>query len=219
MDDFSSDPESSDGEDWKKSIFEERIDCNWLNYNPHVFCPLDEHFYRTGAISKILHEEKVPKAGWSSNFLIGCGRSGTTILAKILSAHPDICFLNEPRNLWLQVFPNFDVWSVKASSRAGRLKMDKNEGLAESKQITSLMYSVTEMLGKSVLIEKSPENTFRLEWLNSLFPECKFIMIKRNPIQTARSISRFQPDTWFGYEGYKWAQLLEMLENFKVISS
>ena len=216
MDNFCSDTESSDGEDWKHKIYEERIDLNWLNYNPYAFLPQDDHFYRTGIIPKIKIDEKSPTPGWTPHFIIGCGRSGTTILSKILSGHPDICFLNEPRSMWMQIFPNVDVWSVQATSREGKLKMQAAPNTSESKTINSLFYTITEMLGRSTLIEKSPENTFRLEWLDSFFPNCKFVMIKRNPIQTARSISRFQPDTWFGFDQYKWKQLLELLERFKV---
>ena len=41
--------------------------------------------------------------------------------------------------------------------------MKKNQGIKESQQITSLLYSITEMLEKTHLIEKTPENTFRLD--------------------------------------------------------
>jgi Sulfotransferase family len=216
MDYWNIDPESSDDEDWKSHMFEERIDYYWLNYNPHALLPLDDYFYRTGTISKIQFEQKIPSPGWNPCFAIGCGRSGTTIIAKILSVHPDLCFLNEPRTLWMQIFPSFDVWSVQASSREGQLRMKKTIDPNKSKEINSLLYTITEMVGKSSLIEKTPENTFRLDWLNSLFPNSKFIMVKRNPIQTARSISRFQPDTWFGFNQYKWRQLLELLKHFNV---
>lgn len=216
MDNINSDNESSDGEDWKDQIHEERIDCYWLSYNPQAFMPLDDHFYRTGIVSKVKIEKKAPVSDWAPHFIIGCGRAGMTVIAKILSAHPDLCFLNEPRNLWMQVFPNFDVWSVQAKERNGQLKMKKNLNFDDAKEIKEILYSVTDMLGKTSLLEKTIENTFRLDWLDSLFPNCKFIMVKRNPIQTARSISRFQPDTWFGFEKYKWTQLLSVLDHFKV---
>ncbi|OMJ77477.1 hypothetical protein SteCoe_22913 [Stentor coeruleus] len=215
MDNMNSDTESSDGEDWKDQLYEERIDSHWLTYNPHAFFPLDDYFYRTGAVSKVNIDIKIPSSEWTPHFVIGCGRSGTTVIAKILSGHPELCFLNEPRGLWMQIFPNFDVWSSQAEKRKGRLKMKKPSDESQAKKINELLFSVTEMLGKTTLVEKTPENTFRLDWLDALFPNCKFIMVKRNPIQTARSISRFQPDTWFGYNKYKWSQLLVLLEHFK----
>ena len=63
MDNLISDTESSDGEDWKSTLHQERIDFGWLNYNPHAFLPLDDHFYCTGSISKIKITEKDPKEG------------------------------------------------------------------------------------------------------------------------------------------------------------
>jgi hypothetical protein len=212
-----SDSESSDGESWRSTLFEQRIDFHWLPYNPHTFLPLDEHFYLTGSIPRISLAQNPAPPDWHPNFLIGCGRSGSTILAKILSSHPSLCFLNEPRSLWLQVFPTFDVWSVQAATRAGHLRMPKSTDPQSASEITSLFYSVAETLDKPCLVEKTPENTFRLDWLDSLFPSCKFVMVKRNPIQTVRSISRFQPVTWFGFEEYKWKQLLVVLQHFKVL--
>ena len=43
-------------------------------------------------------------------FIIGCGRSGTTILGKTLSNHPKIKYLNERRDLWHKIYPEFNIW-------------------------------------------------------------------------------------------------------------
>ena len=45
-------------------------------------------------------------------FLFGCGRSGTTILGRIMSRHPDVCYLREPGYMWAAInretdFSNF----------------------------------------------------------------------------------------------------------------
>ena len=42
-------------------------------------------------------------------FIIGIGRSGTTILGKVLSIHKDICWLNEPKLMWHSAYPYEDV--------------------------------------------------------------------------------------------------------------
>ena len=39
-----------------------------------------------------------------SVFIIGCGRSNTTVLGKTLSNHPKIKYLNERRDLWHKKF-------------------------------------------------------------------------------------------------------------------
>eukprot|EP00913_Durusdinium_trenchii_P035603 g33317.t2 len=49
-------------------------------------------------------------------YIVGCGRSGSTILAEILSHYSSVVFLNEPRQLWLPLVP-LDVWSTKATGR------------------------------------------------------------------------------------------------------
>jgi hypothetical protein len=42
-------------------------------------------------------------------FIIGCGRSGTTILGQVLSAHPEVYYLFEPYHLWAAIDPMTDV--------------------------------------------------------------------------------------------------------------
>lgn len=42
-------------------------------------------------------------------FIIGCGRSGTTILGTILEQHPSICYLLEPYHLWAAIDPRTDA--------------------------------------------------------------------------------------------------------------
>ena len=42
-------------------------------------------------------------------FIIGTGRSGTTILGVVLSMHKDVGFLNEPKALWHKIYSQEDL--------------------------------------------------------------------------------------------------------------
>ena len=67
-------------------------------------------------------------------FIIGCGRSGTTILGTALSMHRKITYLNERRDLWFKAYPKTDIWTDKAHSRNG--KMVLKSGDTEKKKNT-----------------------------------------------------------------------------------
>ena len=203
---------------WQEDIHTTRIDTSWLDYNPHMFLPLNfDAFLKTGSISRIKTDANSPNSTWKPHFIVGCGRSGTTLICKLLSAHPEVCFLNEPRELWMQEFPEFDIWSVAARQRGGQLKLSSDLLTDEKKAaVRNLFYTVMTSVTRSQLVEKTPENVFRLEWLQAIFPKCKILVVKRDALATARSISRFQPKMWYGFsDNYKWNQLLELLPSFR----
>ena len=148
-------------------------------------------------------------------FLIGCGRSGTTILGTTLSLHPDITYLNEPRDIWTNCYPQTDIWSEEAPSRNGKLNLTASMCTPkQNKRLRSVFYSKTLLSGKPRLLEKLPINTFRLEFISSVFPDALFIHIVRNGLEVARSIEQAcNKAEWFGVNGYKWQQLVNYAAN------
>ena len=44
-------------------------------------------------------------------FILGCMKSGTTILGRTLSCHPQVTYLNEPREIWFSCYPKSDIWT------------------------------------------------------------------------------------------------------------
>ena len=57
-------------------------------------------------------------ADWAPVFVVGCGRSGTTLLARMLRCHPAVVDINEARAVWLAADARLDVWS-SAAARGG----------------------------------------------------------------------------------------------------
>ncbi|MBD3367246.1 MAG: hypothetical protein GF405_03590 [Candidatus Eisenbacteria bacterium] len=144
-------------------------------------------------------------------FIIGCGRSGTTVLGSALGRHRDIAYLNEPRHLWAAAYPETDIWSPRATDHGGRLDLDRSDtDPTRSRRLHDLFYCETRALDAPVLTEKLPANNFRLSFVDAIFPDARYIHILRNGLEVARSIERMaDDDAWYGDGDYKWARLVE----------
>lgn len=144
-------------------------------------------------------------------FIIGCGRSGTTILGTVLSKNKHITYLNEPRHLWFTAFPETDIWTSKAAIRNGKLVLTGADAdSAKSEKLRRLFRFETVKSRKPVLVEKLPINNFRLQFIHKIFPAARYIHIYRNGLEVARSIEKKNEDSdWFGENSYKWAELVK----------
>ena len=130
-------------------------------------------------------------------FIIGCGRSGSTILGETLSKHPKIKYLNERRDLWHKAYPEFDIWSENHA----RPKMFADEHTVNKHKSAILkhLFLKEQVLGKAeVLLEKLPINNFRLNFLQKSFPEARYIYLSRNGLEVSKSIEkRIHQKNWF----------------------
>lgn len=143
-------------------------------------------------------------------FIVGCGRSGTTILGTALSRHREITYLNEPRHLWFQAYPQTDIWTRDAARRGGRLVLGAGDASeARSARLRRLFAREARRQGRPVLVEKLPINNFRLAFLQRIFPDARFIHLYRNGLEVARSIEQLcLRGEWFGLNSYKWDALV-----------
>jgi len=145
-------------------------------------------------------------------FLIGCGRSGTTILGRTLAEHRGLHYLNEPRDLWVRAYPICDVWSERAPQRNGRLVLTaKDSTWWRTVRLTRLFARSLADAGRTRLLEKLPANAFRVRFVHALFPDALFVHLLRNGIEVARSIAReCEIGPWYGIGDYKWHQLVSL---------
>jgi hypothetical protein len=144
-------------------------------------------------------------------FILGCGRSGTTIFGTALSKHNSITYLNERRDLWFKAYPETDTWTRKAKARGGKMKLtSENVDSTKSQILRRLFYRETIKSTKPILVEKLPINNFRVEFIHSIFPDARFIHIYRNGLEVALSIQKASDNgDWFGANEYKWERLKE----------
>jgi len=139
-------------------------------------------------------------------FIVGCGRSGTTILGKTLANHSQIKYLNERRDLWTNAYPELDIWSNQAKTNKGKLyfgSADAEE--SKSKELHKLFSNELILSNKELLLDKIPINSFRLEFIDKIFPSARYIHIFRNGRDVAKSIMlKANEKKWYGADEYKW---------------
>ncbi len=152
-------------------------------------------------------------------FLIGCGRSGTTILGNLLSQHPDVCYLFEPYHLWAAVDPMTDVLNLFHRIDACLMMNGDRWTAAAQNRFNRLIISKQHCTKATILIEKTPHNALRIGYLNALAPSAKFIHLARNGAAVSASIARIAETSsykiagktklnqWWGANDYKWQAL------------
>ena len=154
-------------------------------------------------------------------FIIGTGRSGTTILGVVLSMHKDVGFLNEPKALWHSIYPEEDL--VGSYSRgAARYRLGAEDVTEEISQTAHRLFGayLTAVASKRV-VDKYPELIFRLPFVLKIFPDAKFIFLVRNGWDTCSSIDRWsqrlgmeveeETHDWWGVNNRKWNLLVDQL--------
>ena len=156
---------------------------------------------------KVLHFFLKKKYPFQPVFIIGCGRSGTTILGKTLSKHQSIAYLNERRDLWHQAYPNLDIWSGDFSNP--KLFVDENfEQVKNTNLLLKLFHKEQVYQRGKILLEKLPINSFRLKFIQKCFPKAKYIYLHRNGLEVAKSIEQAIQNGWFGKNNIKLKLLL-----------
>jgi hypothetical protein len=124
-------------------------------------------------------------------FVGGLHRSGTTLLAKTLGAHPAVTGLSgtgvvEDEGQFLQsVYPPDSIHG--GAGRFGfdaRAHLTENSPLATPENALRLRGEWAPYLGRGEgwLLEKSPSNLLRARFLQVLFPDARFVFVLRHPV-------------------------------------
>lgn len=149
-------------------------------------------------------------------FILGVGRSGTTHLGKLLSAHPDVGWLNEPKMIWYLARPGEDVSGFYAPS--GRYALGAENATGEVRQRAHRLFGhYLKSVGATRLVDKSPALTFRVSYLKALFPDSILLAIVRRPEDFVNSVSSWNDDKavrtedWWGVRDSKWLTMREEL--------
>ena len=154
-------------------------------------------------------------------FIIGIGRSGTTLLGNLLSIHPDVGFLNEPKALWHIIYPAEDLIGSYCRGPA-KYRLTSQDVLENTRyNAHKLFSSYLTFTGTHRFVDKYPENVFRVSFVQSLFPDAKFIFLVRNGWDTSQSINGWskrhsinintEKHDWWGVNNRKWNLLWDQV--------
>ncbi|PYM01704.1 MAG: hypothetical protein DMF19_05650 [Verrucomicrobia bacterium] len=102
-------------------------------------------------------------------FILGCGRSGTTVLGNLLAQHPSVTYLHEARALWASAYPETDIWTEHAVARHGKLAFTESDvNPRKTRALQKLFALKLRRSRRPTLVEKLPINNFRLPFIRRM---------------------------------------------------
>ncbi len=144
-------------------------------------------------------------------FIVGMGRSGTTLLGRILAAHPNVGFLNEPKAMWHVIRDDEDIIGSYAPPDTGRLYLSADDASEEVSQRSHALFAwYLRATHSKQIVDKYPELIFRHRFVRAIFPDARFLIAVRSPWSTLHSVARWSEShatnntDWWGVGGQKW---------------
>ncbi|MDQ3991058.1 MAG: sulfotransferase [Actinomycetota bacterium] len=144
-----------------------------------------------------------PTSSAERAFIVGCGRSGTTLLGMLVGAHSRVDYLLEPYHRWAVVDPDTDTPHLYFRTST-RWILTSADVTARTRDRYRRVFPARP--GR-LLVEKNPNNTVRIGYLRALAPEARYVHIARDGASVARSIAgvaRREDPTISGKPGFRW---------------
>lgn len=127
-------------------------------------------------------------------FILSAPRSGSTLLFETLMRHKQIWSFGDEGHAWIERFPH--LRPVPGGVESNRLTREHlNPALAHQLRIDMLRglksrqgQRVSPNSGVIRVLEKTPKNCLRVPFINTLYPDARFIYLYRDPKESVSSI-------------------------------
>jgi len=136
-------------------------------------------------------------------FILGTGRSGTTVLGIVLSMHREVGYLNEPKAIWHLIHPHEDIIGNYSQGEA-LYRLTAEDATDDTRRRAAQMFGAYLTATRSKrLVDKYPELIFRVDFVRALFPDARFIFLGRNGWDTCHSIAIWSARLGVHFDGEK----------------
>lgn len=154
-------------------------------------------------------------------FILGTGRSGSTMLGITLGMHDDVGFLNEPKALWSYAHKGEDVIGSYQDKPGSYYLTSEDASWSMREKLSSIIGCYLKLTSRKRLVDKYPELIFRTSFVEEIFPDAKFLFLYRNGWDTCNSIQRWSErigfdvsgdvHDWWGINNRKWDLLCDQV--------
>ena len=151
-------------------------------------------------------------------FLVGCARSGTSILGEAIAEHPQVTYLFEVSSIWNDLVPERPDHRLSRPDATADVARAIYPALASARDEAERparagsppeAQAAPASAGGELLLEKNPKHVIRIPFLDALFPRAKFLHIVRDARDTVASLMfRNRGDRWGHLEIPGWRDLL-----------
>jgi hypothetical protein len=137
-------------------------------------------------------------------FVVGCPRSGTTLLQRLLDAHPQLVVINETlwitreadrpvnRDLVSRLFEYRRFRRLELPREEIELLLDREGADSYARFVSGIFDLYGEKHGKPLVGDKSPGYVRKLRKLHSLWPEARFVHLIRDGRDVWLSVSSWK---------------------------
>lgn len=146
-------------------------------------------------------------------FVVGIGRSGTTLLGRLLGVHSQVGFLNEPKAMWNRIVDDEDLIGSYGSEPV-RLRLTATDATTEVIDRAEKLFGWYLTVSRSArLVDKYPELVYRVGFVRAMFPDAHIVAILRRPWDVITSIEAWDQEKstpaagWWGADDRKWRAL------------